>query len=361
MKIAFVYDAIYPYVKGGAEKRYWEIAKKLSKKHEVHLFGMKFWNGENVVERNGIFLHGVCRPYRFYTKTGRRSITGAIYFSLKLLPALISEKFDIIDCSNFPYFSLFSTYFVCKIKNTPLVATWHDVWGDYWYEYLGELGIFGKNVEWISAKLPERIISVSSSVTRGLIENLKIREERINTINNGVDMNLINSVKARKEKNKVIYTGRLVSEKNVDLVIKKIPEYAKLVIIGDGPEKEKLIELSEKLDKNVRFMEFIEDYRNVIKEIKSSCLFISLSEREGFGMSALEAAACGVPVLILKNSFPREVEDLCYTTDIKNAGRKIRRLMMEDGTKDLSKIKEFDWDKIADRIRKFYETIYKPK
>jgi len=43
MKIAFVYDVIYPYVKGGVEKRVWELATRLIRRgHEVHLFGMKF-------------------------------------------------------------------------------------------------------------------------------------------------------------------------------------------------------------------------------------------------------------------------------------------------------------------------------
>ncbi len=36
MRIAFVYDAVYPWIKGGAEKRIYEIAKRLAKKHEVH-------------------------------------------------------------------------------------------------------------------------------------------------------------------------------------------------------------------------------------------------------------------------------------------------------------------------------------
>jgi hypothetical protein len=41
MKIALIYDAIYPFIKGGAEKRFYEIAKRLSKKgHQMHLYGM---------------------------------------------------------------------------------------------------------------------------------------------------------------------------------------------------------------------------------------------------------------------------------------------------------------------------------
>ena len=38
MKIAYVYDAVYPWIKGGAEKRIYEISKRLVERgHEVHL------------------------------------------------------------------------------------------------------------------------------------------------------------------------------------------------------------------------------------------------------------------------------------------------------------------------------------
>lgn len=43
MKIAFVYDVIYPYVKGGVEKRIGELAVRLSARgHDVHIIGMKY-------------------------------------------------------------------------------------------------------------------------------------------------------------------------------------------------------------------------------------------------------------------------------------------------------------------------------
>ena len=61
MKIAFVYDVIYPCVKGGVEKRVWELAVRLAKRgHEVHLFGMKFWEGEAVIKKDDVIIHGVC-------------------------------------------------------------------------------------------------------------------------------------------------------------------------------------------------------------------------------------------------------------------------------------------------------------
>ena len=86
MKIAFVYDVIYPYVKGGIEKRVWELATRLTRRgHEVHLFGMKFWIGNDILISEGVFLHGVCPAKKLYVG-GRRTIWQPLYFSVHLIP-----------------------------------------------------------------------------------------------------------------------------------------------------------------------------------------------------------------------------------------------------------------------------------
>ena len=59
MKIAFIYDAVY-LAKGGAEKRIYEISRRLADKHEVHWFGIRWWEGRETIEHDGIILHGVC-------------------------------------------------------------------------------------------------------------------------------------------------------------------------------------------------------------------------------------------------------------------------------------------------------------
>lgn len=52
MKIAFVYDAIYSWIKGGAEKRIYEIGRRLADKHEVHWYGIRWWEGKETIEQN---------------------------------------------------------------------------------------------------------------------------------------------------------------------------------------------------------------------------------------------------------------------------------------------------------------------
>jgi hypothetical protein len=43
MKICMVSDVFYPYLMGGAERRYWELAKRLAREHEVHVYTMRWY------------------------------------------------------------------------------------------------------------------------------------------------------------------------------------------------------------------------------------------------------------------------------------------------------------------------------
>ncbi|WP_269849775.1 glycosyltransferase family 4 protein [Methanosarcina horonobensis] len=169
MKIAFVYDAVYPWIKGGAEVRIHELGKRLSLQgHEVHLFGIKWWEGEDVFQYEGMTLHGVCKARNLYVN-GRRSISEALVFAVRLFPALMRERFDIIDVSVFPYFSCFTVKAISILKKAPAVFTWHEVWGDYWYEYLGKRqGFFGIVIETAVAKISKNNIAVSDWTKRRL-------------------------------------------------------------------------------------------------------------------------------------------------------------------------------------------------
>ena len=105
MRITIIYDVIYPHVKGGVEKRVWELAVRLScRGHAVHLYGMKFWAGNDVIDRDGVTQHGVC-PAQDLNADGRRTVREASSFIFALFLRLREETYDIIDCQQFPYFS----------------------------------------------------------------------------------------------------------------------------------------------------------------------------------------------------------------------------------------------------------------
>jgi len=308
MKIALVYDMIYPYSIGGAEVRNYSLAKRLTEQgHEVHLYGIKLWKGPDTIKKDGIFIHGICRYTQKYNFKGNRSIFEPIKFSFYIFKSLIKENFDIIDCSAFPYFPAFSCKLYSVLRNTPLVITWHEVWRDYWYEYLGWKGTFGVIIEKIVSKLTKNIVSVSNKTKNNLI-NLGVNKKYISLVHNWVNINEIKAITKFKVKSEIIYAGRLMKHKNIDILIKSVylakkefPDI-KAVIIGNGPEKTKLKALTRKLnlEKNINFMDFMLKER-VYRFMKSSKLFVLPSVLEGFGIIVIEANACGIPVITVKH------------------------------------------------------------
>ncbi|WP_234394461.1 glycosyltransferase [Thermococcus piezophilus] len=82
-------------------------------------------------------------------------------------------------------------------------------------------------------------------------------------------------------------------------VKKEIPD-VRAIVVGDGPERERLMMMAKALNlkKNVVFTGFL-PYERVIALMKASKVFVLPSRREGFGMVVLEAMASGLPVVTL--------------------------------------------------------------
>jgi len=373
MKVAFIYDVIYPYVVGGVQPRIWQISKRLAQRgYEVHSFGMKHWDGEDIIIDDGVYLHGICQPQKLYAG-GRRSIKEAVYFARKLTRPLLKEDFDIIDCSNFPYFPCFSAKLHALTKKSTLIITWHEVWNDYWYEYLGRKGMFGKWIERRVAHLSQNMIAVSESTKRGVLSigargNIKV-------VPNGVELEVINKVAPTNDKSDVIFAGRLIKEKNIDVLIKSLALVNRAIpnliclIIGDGPERSNLEKLTHDLglETNIRFLGFLDQSKDVFSHMKSSKVFVLPSIREGFGIVAVEANACGLPVIT--TSYERNAaKDL--TIDGKTgflcnpSGEDMaQRILIAVGKKQemtqscVDHAKNYDWDSITTMVEDTYKQV----
>ena len=372
MKIAFVYDVIYPYVKGGVEKRVWELATRLTRSgHEVHLFGMKFWDGEDILIREGIMLHGVCPVQKLYTG-GRRSFWQAIYFSIYLISPLLKQKFDIIDCQQFPLFSCFSSRLVSRIKKTSLVITWYEVWDDYWFDYLGYKGLIGKVIERSIASFKCPTISVSVMTANRFRTSFK--KPITTVIPVGIDISRMRSIPPSTDESDIIFVGRLIKEKNGALLVRAFYSLStqykniRLVIIGDGPEREVITALIHdfSLNDQVSLRGFTDEHDDLIARLKSSKVFVLPSTREGFGISALEALACGIPVVTIdhpanairdlitkSNGFlcPLSVEDLAKTMGLA------LRHHAEMRESCMASAEPYDLDRIVSEIELYYRSL----
>jgi glycosyltransferase involved in cell wall biosynthesis len=197
-------------------------------------------------------------------------------------------------------------------------------------------------------------------------------------IPNGVDFYKIEKAEQNSEDFDVIYVGRLISHKNVDVLLKAISEVKEEIpdikcgIIGDGPEKRNLIRLSKKLglDNNIVFFGFIERDEDVYSYMKASKIFVLPSMREGFPNTILEANSCGLPAIIVKgekNAAVDVVEDgrngfICDLSPKDIANNIINFLQDESKRRkkrDISKAnaKKYDWSIIVKKIEGVYDEL----
>jgi glycosyltransferase involved in cell wall biosynthesis len=378
MRIAYVHDAIYPFVKGGAEKRMYEISKRLAKRgHDVHVFGVRWWGEEPTIERDGVHLHGVCKATPLYSK-GRRSIRAAMTLAKNVLPPLMKEHFDVIDCYQAPYLHAFPTKVGAFLKHVPLAVTWHEVWRGYWKEYLGSLGVVGRLMEkTILLGLADKVIAVSDQTKDDLV-SLGVSAKKVSIVPNGIDFETISQVPPAKEELDVVYLGRLIKPKNVDLLLKAVAALKefpglKAGIIGDGPEMGNLKKLAEELgiQKNVKFFGFVEDSNDVTATMKSSKVFVIPSIQEGgASIVTLEANACGLPAIAVyhplgidKRLILQDKTGFFVQQSPEAIAGKIKLLLKDEnlrkemGKKARDFAQGYDWEKITALMEKVYAEI----
>lgn len=111
----------------------------------------------------------------------------------------------------------------------------------------------------------------------------------------------------------IICVARLVEQqKGLDMLIdafeivsKKHNDW-KLMIVGDGPDKDKLIKKINIKNLNDK-IKIIHHQKDIKKYYLNSDLFVSSSRWEGFGLVITEAMECGLPVVAFNNSGPSEI------------------------------------------------------
>ncbi len=377
MKIAYVYDVIHPYVPGGVQKRIWEISRRLaSRGHEVTIFGMKHWEGGDITSTEGVRMWGVCPPQPLFVN-GHRSIRESLYFAWRIMPPLLKERFGLVDCQNFPYFPCFSATIHSITRRSRLVITWHEVWDDYWSDYLGRSGIFGKLVERATARLP-CVNAVGTVHNKDRLLSIGTRGDRIRVVPmGGISLPEVQRIPPAKDSTDIVFVGRLVKAKGVDTLLHSIAHLksnsieASVTIIGDGSEKANLEALSRALGvgDQVRFLGRVEEDARVISLMKSARVFVYPAMPEGsWSVSIIEANACGLPVVSVRSGrlgTNQVVTEGCngLLADEQSPAaisEKLTLLLMNESLRaDLARkasafARDQDWDTVAEKVEILY-------
>ena len=300
-----VYDCIYPDSIGGVEHRNHQIAEQLFQRgHRAVLAG---WRNEG--GSNGQPVLDMRFRTKIYGASGKRSPIASFKFAAACL-FLPIRQFDVIETANIPYMHIVPLAIRCRLAGTPLVITWHEYWGAYWRSYVGpaRAPVFAA-IEWVTAQLGSAVTAVSS-LTANRVRAHRLGSRDVPIIPCGIPLDRIRSAAAgaKRERATLIYAGRLMLEKRIDLAIASLRCTTRsspiLKIIGDGPDRSRLEALVRELGLNdrVRFLGRLASPDEVWREIACARVAVQPSSREGFGMFPLEALACGTPVICCESS-----------------------------------------------------------
>ncbi len=220
------------------------------------------------------------------------------------------------------------------------------------------------------------VTAVSDDLRKDTYQHFQVQKD-IEVIPNFVDIDRFKKQKKDHFKTAIcpegerllVHTSNFRKVKRVQDVIKvfsKVREVipAKLLLVGDGPERFPMEELCREMGQceDIRFLGKLEAVEEVLSV---SDLFLMTSEKESFGLAALEAMACEVPVVSTNAGGLPELNlhgqsgYMCNIGDIEDMARKSLEILDE---KNLTRFKEGALararDFEVDKILPMYETLY---
>lgn len=211
---------------------------------------------------------------------------------------------------------------MAKELNIPFLHTYHTIYEDYTH-YIGRLGVFDP-----IAKMAVRKLSIKfcNSADKVIVPTEKVKDlllsydlkQDISIIPTGIELNkfskqnynfnIVQNLRTDlgiEEKNKVVlYIGRISKEKNIEEILIAMKSYlnerenVKLVLIGDGPEKNAMENRAKELGINNQIIFAGERPWNEIgMYYQIGDVFVSASQSETQGLTYIEALASGLPVV----------------------------------------------------------------
>ncbi|MEY2705372.1 MAG: hypothetical protein RL407_1434 [Bacteroidota bacterium] len=368
MKIGIV---CYPTF-GGSGVVATELGKGLAKVgHEVHFITYKQPMRLDFFSEN-LFYHEVdIKSYPLFEFAPYE-----LALASKMVSVVKYEGLDLLHVHYaIPHAS--SAYLAKQILKThgisiPVVTTLHGT----------DITLVGKDPSYepvvtFSINQSDGVTAVSEDLRKETYEYFDIQQE-IEVIPNFIDLERFK--KQRKDHFKfaicpngeklLVHTSNFRKVKRVEDVIqvfynirKQIP--AKLLLVGDGPERDRMERLCRTLGtcEDIRFLGKLEAVEEVLSVAD---LFVMPSEKESFGLAALEAMACEVPVLssnaggIPELNLDGVTGFVCEVGDVEDMTEKALTILDESrlpGFKEraLARAKEFDIDQVLPMYVSYYE------
>ena len=306
MRVCLVFDCLYPHSVGGGERWYRAVADGISGRgYDVTYLTLRQW-GPAGPDVPGVRVIAVGGNLELYAG-GRRSIGAQLRFALGVFRHLARHggQYDVVQTPAL-HLSLLAVLFARSIRGFGLVVDWFEVWRRaYWLEYLGpvagRLGWFGQR---LSARSPHAALCFS-----------RLHAERLRALGHKGEITLVEGLRdldadqapVDSAEPVVVFAGRHIPEKHVTAIVpavalarEQLPEL-RAVIFGDGPDRDQVLgQIGEHgLDGIVDAPGFA-PADEVHETMRRALCHLFPSEREGYGIVVVEAAAIGTPTVVVE-------------------------------------------------------------
>jgi glycosyltransferase involved in cell wall biosynthesis len=330
MRICLIYDCLFPYTVGGAERWYRNLAERLvAEGHEVTYLTLRQWPRGERLDIDPRIRVVVAGPRMALYTGSRRRILPPLVFGAGVLWHLLrhGRDYDVVHACAFPYFSLLAAALARPLGRYGLVVDWFEVWSRrYWRGYLGGVGgRVGELVQWACARVPQRAFCFSQlhakrlrelglrgpiTVLRGLYAGGQ--KARCPPRARGASpfaqdpTEAPAALDAGKAEPFVLFAGRLIPEKRVTAGVAAVARAAQRIeglrgiFYGDGPKRDALGAAIAEHEAGafISAPGFGEEEQVDVDMSRALCVLLP-SEREGYGMVVVEASAHSTPAVVV--------------------------------------------------------------
>jgi glycosyltransferase involved in cell wall biosynthesis len=306
VRILIVYDCLYPCTIGGGERWYRTLAERLARDgHEVSYLTLRQWDRGAPPLLHGVEVRAAGPRMRLYVD-GRRRIAPPLVFGAGVLWHLLrhGRRYDVVHTASFPYFSLLAAALARPLHRYELVVDWFELWSRaYWNDYLGAVG---GRAGWAVQKACLHVRQRAFALSRLTAERLRAEGVR-------GPVEVLTAIQALPPAaapaaagQAVVFAGRHIPEKRVPALVhafaalrERAPEL-RLEIYGDGPERAEVVRLIAALGLGdvARAPGFV-DADELAQALTHALCMVLPSRREGYGIVVVEAAARGVPSVVV--------------------------------------------------------------
>ncbi len=349
---------------GGAEVHLHEVFSRIAARgHDVTLYCSQFEGAKRQEELNGIHIIREGGRWLFNYRVPTK------YFS-----TFKNQKFDLIvdDMNKIPFYTPLYV-------REPLLGVTHHLFGtSIFLEASLPAATYVYLAEQAALPIYKRIrFVVGSPSTYKEMIHAGFPEERTHLIHYGVAHESFRVLGIPKSPVPLLgVIGRLKKYKSVDhlleafVIVRQEMKDARLLIVGDGDDKARLMTIADRLgiSSATTFTGFVSEEEKV-KHLNEMHVAVNTSAKEGWGLTVIEANACGTPTVSsnvqgLRDAVADGETGLLYEYgNREQLAEKLLLLLRDDHLRSrltenaLRRSKEFDWNVAADKTMEVIDRV----